>query len=453
MTDILGPASAPNATTDRPSEGRSFGALDSWFKDCSSDTADDGTDIEANWLNGVTAALRALWRGNGKKADGITPVVIESGLDDYGLLTSVSHLIQRGQARYGRDTSNVAGVLSATLIPAVAENKEGMVVNIKAANTSGAGSTLNVGPGPLPIIRPDGSALRDGDIVAGSGNAYFCDGTHFQLMGADAIPVLKRNLNYYVGGTGASDSNDGLSATVAGGHGPFATLQKAEDTIAAYNLNGFSVNVFVANGTYPPLTMRNVAGDGTVNYIGNPGSPTSCAIAASAASTSAVTGNNCGASHTFNGFDVSATGTGYSSGFALAGIGSSVFLQNISYGPCTLVHNYAATGSIGLAGALSIRGGAQAFSYAYGQGGLINTSTIAPPSLTITAPVTFSAAFAVGTVLAQNVMQFASITGAGNVSGPKYQVNLNAVINTNAGGENYLPGTIAGSRSNGGVYN
>jgi hypothetical protein len=369
------------------------------------------------------------------------------------LLTSVSHLIQRGQPRYGRDTSNVSGVLSATLIPAVAENKEGMVVHIKAANTSGAGSTLNVGAGALPIVRPDGSALRDGDIIAGSGNAYFCDGSHFQLLGADAIAQLKRNLTYYVGGAGASDLNDGLAATVASGHGPFATLQKAEDTIAVYNLNGFSVNVMVANGGgYAPLALRNISGDGTVNYIGNPGSPTSCAIVATAAGTSAISGVNCGSSHTFNGFDVSASGVGLSSGITISGVGSGINIYNMSFGPCTFAQVNASTGSIGMLGALSIRGGAQVFSFAYGQGGLINTSTVAPPSLTITAPVTYSVAFAVANVISQNVMQFASITGAGNVSGMKYMATLNGVIATNGGGEGYLPGTIAGTKSGGGQY-
>ena len=120
MSDIIGPADAPNSVTVRPEDERAFSNLDSWFKDCSSPTADDGTDIQASFLNGTLALLRSLWRGNGKKQDGVTNIVPENGNDDAGLLKAVQHLIQRGQTLYGEDTGTENSVV-VSLSPALAE--------------------------------------------------------------------------------------------------------------------------------------------------------------------------------------------------------------------------------------------------------------------------------------------------------------------------------------------
>lgn len=58
MVDVIGPANAPNAVTSRPSDTRSFGATNTWFKDCTDAATDDGTMIQAAWLNGILAQLR-----------------------------------------------------------------------------------------------------------------------------------------------------------------------------------------------------------------------------------------------------------------------------------------------------------------------------------------------------------------------------------------------------------
>jgi len=65
MTDLLGPASAPNSTTSRPSEGRTFGGSDTWMKDCSSPSLQDGTVLQANFMNALLAQVRRAVRGTG----------------------------------------------------------------------------------------------------------------------------------------------------------------------------------------------------------------------------------------------------------------------------------------------------------------------------------------------------------------------------------------------------
>ena len=64
-SDLLGPANAVNAVTARPSETRIFGASDTYFKDCSTSTNEDGTEVQAAWLNAQMQQLRHAIRGMG----------------------------------------------------------------------------------------------------------------------------------------------------------------------------------------------------------------------------------------------------------------------------------------------------------------------------------------------------------------------------------------------------
>ena len=69
MTTSFGPQS-PNYTTTRPATDTNVsGVTDTWFKDCSSATAVDGTVPTASWYNMVTANLREAVRGSGIALD------------------------------------------------------------------------------------------------------------------------------------------------------------------------------------------------------------------------------------------------------------------------------------------------------------------------------------------------------------------------------------------------
>lgn len=80
MTDLLGFANALNAVTARPADARVFGAVDTWGKNCSAPGANDGTQITADYLNGVLAQLRRAIRGMG---------VTENNADDDMLLKAI----------------------------------------------------------------------------------------------------------------------------------------------------------------------------------------------------------------------------------------------------------------------------------------------------------------------------------------------------------------------------
>lgn len=166
--DLLGPASAPNAVTSRPADTRIFAAIDTFFKDCTSPTSNDGTKLQAAFMNGALAQLRAAIRGNGNTAIS-SPIVTEDNTDDAMLLSAIKHLMQRGLTNYATDTGTANAIVLA-LSPAPAEFKNGLVVRFKKklTNTLGSGMTLTLNAlGTKAVKRADGTNPGVGDLIDG----------------------------------------------------------------------------------------------------------------------------------------------------------------------------------------------------------------------------------------------------------------------------------------------
>jgi hypothetical protein len=443
MSDFLGPADAPNAVAIRPSDTRSFPTADTWFRDCSTATADDGTDIQAAFLNSVAAAMRAVARVNGgTAADPTIKIVPENGLDDNLLIKAIQHLLQRGQPSYAADTGSV-NALSITLSPTPPELKSGMTVRVKVAHTVTGASTLTANGFSGPIVHPDGSPTQNLDLVTGEVATFNWDGSRWQKVGLSGA-LLTASRDYYVNNsTGSDTANDGLSAGA-----PFATIQHALDVTAKFNMNGFNVTIHVADGTYnAPVWLNPVNGQGSVIIIGNVANPANCIV--NGTSGSAFQG--IGRGYTVTGFTVTGVAVGADPGCGFY-VGGAVNLGAINFGTATLAH-VVASGSgatVVISGPIKIVGSAQVHLDA-NLNGTIVLNTSAPPALTIVNPVVFSEFF-IATQLGVIAGVYSSITGAGNVSGIRYVVSLNGVISVNGSGVNYLPGTSAGLPSTGGQY-
>lgn len=120
--DLLGPGSnATNITTTRPPETRAFGALDTWFQDCTSPTAGDGSRVPSAWLNAIKAQLVQAIRQSG---------VVQDNADDLMLWKA----IQLAGKPYV-DAQIAALLPQGAPWDVVAEQR-------LAANTSGAGSSI-----------------------------------------------------------------------------------------------------------------------------------------------------------------------------------------------------------------------------------------------------------------------------------------------------------------------
>lgn len=86
--------------------------------------------------------------------------------------------------------------------------------------------------------------------------------------------VLAGTTNYYVATTG-NDANPGTSVA------PFATLQKAWDTVCALDLNGHQVNINVVAGTYTAgvlINSKTPIGGGNVYFVGDTATPANVVV-------------------------------------------------------------------------------------------------------------------------------------------------------------------------------
>ncbi len=182
--DLFGPASAPGAVTVRPSESRSFGAADTFFKDCSSPDLDDGTEFQAATFNQWLANMRAIVRANGQTGAG-ADVVTYDNADDNLLLKAMLQLMQRNQPNYAADTGT-ADALAVAPSPAFAEYKAGMRLLVKksAADNATTAPVINVsGLGNIPVVDRRGNVLAKGDLPASAILDLEFDGTSARMLG------------------------------------------------------------------------------------------------------------------------------------------------------------------------------------------------------------------------------------------------------------------------------
>ncbi len=401
----------------------------------------------------------------------IVNVITNAGLTPTNSdLNQLGEAIQSGKLIYADDTG-VANIVTIALLPVVTALTKGMVfiVKIKFANTGPTVLVVN-GVGGVAVVHPaDASQLGPGELYAGAIVCFAYDGTYFQLawsqkVAGAQVTYLTASRDYYVGGSGASDANDGTSATLTGGHGPFFTLQRAMNVIAQFNLNGFNITIHIAVGTYASLSLGNMAGNGAVNWVGVPASPTTVIIHGTGVS--ALIAGSCGSAHTFNGVQFESGGT-YTNdpmcGVSAFGTGTSLILNNIAWGVCSGSHYSFTRGATVIPGGIQMLTGAPQGANAgmpsgyhafIGTGSILQVAGGNLPILSITTPITmgnggaFMSAF---TLVSVNYV-YASITGAGNVTGQRYLVQGNSIVSTNGGGINYFPGTIAGTTNTGGQY-
>jgi hypothetical protein len=443
--DIVGPANAPNSTTIRPADTRTFGATDTWAKDCSSPTANDGTKIQAGWLNGWMGQLRNLVRGNGQTAAS-ADIVTQDNSDDSMALKAIQHLIQRGLPKYGVDTG-AANTLVVSLSPALAEYKAGLVVHVLVNKSSTSASTINFnGLGAKSITHVDGAALVADDLVGGELAMLGYDGTKFQKLGIQA-GILSANTTYFVNGTTGSDTlYNGLSATVSGSAGPFATIQKAVNVVAKLNANGFGVTVNVAAGTYAPFIVSTQI-NGTLSIVGVPGSPATCVITTSAGT--CVASNGAGVIFSLNGFKVVNSSAASAHGL-LCQAGGTINFLNIDFGACVAgAHIFCDAGLASCFGNYTISGNAT-FHALVGSGGRYIATPSSPNTVTLSGGPGFVTAYQASDL---SVIRFSGTVFSGAATaGARYSASGNGVINTGGSGASYLPGITAGSVSTGGQY-
>jgi hypothetical protein len=333
-----------------------------------------------------------------------------------------------------------------------------------------AGAVFSVnGSAFAPVVHPDLSPITEGDIIPTGwvlllyyqGNWQIANAGGASTRQTGSLPILTTNVNWYVNGTSGNDTTyDGTSATVTSAKvGPFKTIQRAASEVLKYNMNGYNQYIWVADGAYVgPVNFVTLNGSGSVYVIGNVANPQNCPITCPAAG-SGGTPYDCaiyqsGGDYNYSGFRLS---TPALDGIAITG-GRAV-AHDLRFGPCARYHigtGYSGA-TLGLVqGTFTIEAGANAIAH-IGTilAGLSTFPAQTPanwPALNILGPVTFSGAFIATVQLGIAQMKWTSITGAANVTGPKYSASGNGVVDSIGSGASYYPGSTAGVLATGGQY-
>lgn len=455
MADFFGPADAANAVTIRPADSRSFPSNDTFWRNCSSPTAEDGTDITAEALNTFAATLRNVVRMNGAlAADPTQKIIAEVGNDDTMLVKSIQHLLQRMQPQFGSDTGTANNIIL-TLSPVPREYKAGMCVRPKIAFDVTGPTQINVnGLGWVPVVRPDGRPLVDGDMVKNMLPELVFDGSSFQLIGG-GVKQLSAPLTYYVNGTTGSDTNAGTSSQ------PFKTIQRAIDVSSSFDANNFTVRINVADGSYASFVAGAslMRGFGRVEIIGNLANPAAVTISSSTGICCYFIGTQ--RTYVLGGVKVVATSTSGNGCGILADPGVQLGVYNMDFGYCAAYHIWSSRSMITLLGPADGVGasfinisGSAGYHIRASEGGVVGSRG---PTLNITAAVTFfgfiSLEMISHTTFTNTANFYAAINNPGNVTaGVKFSISGNSIANMNGAGINYFPGPSAGVVSSGGQY-
>lgn len=252
---------------------------------------------------------------------------------------------------------------------------------------------------------------------------------------------LTANRTYYVATTG-NNSNSGGAAT------PFLTIQYALDFVSKnIDCNGYEVTISVADGTYAEnVVMPLVAGAKRLYLIGASIDNTKILPASGKCVANELQNNPC----------VLYVSTMHLYAVAAAQLsaanGSAIMFSGISFGGnatnlgTALQANYGGVIHSYSTAACKINGNLWYFASA-ATGGNIQFGSI---SFTVTAASAFTA-FASSTL--GSYIQSAGCTWSGSaITGNRYAVDSNAIINVGGGSSTYFPGSVAGTATTGGQY-
>lgn len=261
---------------------------------------------------------------------------------------------------------------------------------------------------------------------------------------------LSANTNFYVSTTG-SDSNNGLSTGTA-----WLTVQNALNVLSTqYDLNGFIATINLADGTYSSATAIVVppfVGGTNLPPVTITGSPAAIMVYTGAYSGSgtsfAIRAIGGGAAISINGITINAA----TAGTLQALLGGYIRFTGVTFGAVSNSGVFGAqlnaleNGIIQAGGAFTIAGGGYSYA-AVTDGGKIILET----PMTFSNAVTFTEGIQVSTLGLVEAVG-ATFVNPGNVTGQRYNVSSNGVINTNGGGGSFFPGTVAGATATGGQY-
>ncbi len=325
--------------------------------------------------------------------------------------------------------------------------RDGMRIAIKPLLTNTGASTLSyAGFGPHPIVNSDGSALVPLQLRIGSiyDLRYDLANTRWLLTsvsGGTPRQRLTANLNLFVSATG-NDTNDGLSAPTA-----FATWQHAASLIQNYyDLNGYTVTVIGAAGTYSAGAIMNgavpgQAGPSSIKFDASGGTVT---INASGI----AFGGNQGAMFALTGnlFVLNATLSGGAGRGISSGGGSRIEIDGImTHGTCATAHVHAEAGGLVDYNNVEAINGPTGDHWRAHAGGIIRANSVVS---NLSGTPNFTGAYANADEC--GIIEAVGFSFTGSATGVRASATTNGVITTGGGGASFFPGNSANTTGSGG---
>ena len=406
----------------------------------------NNTAAAANAADLTTAQAKALLAISTADITGLGVLATASTVN---LSTQATGTTQAAQEPgHTGDVTNAAGSLALAIANNVVTNAKlaQMPANtLKGNNTAAVANAVDITPSQaLDVIGSTRGALT---FRGASGWGVLAPGAAGQALtsngaGADPSylpvrPQLTSARTYFVATTG-SDANTGLAVGT-----PFLTIQKAIDTVASLDINGQTIIIQVADGTYTgAVSLKNAVGFiglGSLQLVGNVTTPANCILNVPAG---CITASSLACAWDVSGFRLAST-----AGNALTVNGSVVRIATIDFGACPAGSHMSLSqaGKILSLGNYSMSGAALAHVNAIGQ------SFVDVSGRTIT----IAGTPAITTFVIANYLSLVWIFGctfSGTATGQRYSAGTNGIIYVNGAATTYLPGSTAGATATGGQY-
>ena len=262
-----------------------------------------------------------------------------------------------------------------------------------------------------------------------------------------ALEALTADRTYYVR-TDGNDSNDGLENNA---QHAWKTIQHAVRWVAGHlNLNGYTCYIQVADGNYDETNgvrlLSDPVGPGFVYVQGNSGNYNAVVVDASSQGTGTVYARG-SIKYVFRWMKVQNTAASGDRAAFYADTLSMITVKDLNVGT---VGNAAFLGSdsgkVLVQGSIGCAGNAAALIYAKFHGIVV----VSGATITLSGNPSYSVATVYA--LAVSFVGFFSTTWSGSATGKRYSGDTLSLIETLGMGATWIPGSVAGTVTNGAVY-
>lgn len=315
------------------------------------------------------------------------------------------------------------------------------------------GISIGVADGSITAVKLASNAVTIPKIAATGtpSNTTFLRGDGSWAIPAGGLggglETLTADRTYYVNSATGNDNNNGLTAGTA-----FATIQKAIDVAIGLILNGYTITVLVADGTYNErLVLKQYIGFGKIIIRGNNATPASCIINSNFPASGLVAlilGSAVGNTYEIEGFTLTHTSTGTLRGILNNAQGSFTNLKNIVFSSGLFSHIGSYGGGVYVIGSYSITAGANRHIECSGAGAKVQAFT-GGTTITLTGTPNFSFCFIQSNFHAFCYFDQASVIFSGAATGVRYRANDYGIISVEDANANYFPGNAGGNSTNG----